>query len=49
MLRMIYEYWVSIPGKGLWNAQGQGWPDAGNLFQSLWGELYSPCLSFFVF
>lgn len=49
MLQMIYEYWVSIPGKGLGNAQGQGWPHAGNPFQSLWGGLYSPHLPFFVF
>lgn len=46
MLQMIYEYWVSIPGKGLGNAQGQGWPHAGNPSQNLWGELYSPDLSF---
>lgn len=47
MLQMIYEYWVSIQGKGLGNAQGQGWPYSGNPSQSLGGELYSPHLFFF--
>lgn len=47
MLQMIYEHCVSIQRKGLGNAQGQGWPRAGNPSQRLWGELYSPQLSFF--